>query len=80
MKWISVASQRESQRQRYLSLTEVAAAAVDEAAARCMAWEASSNPSENAASDMALVLCPWAMNTEPEWKEERELEPQSWQP
>lgn len=64
----------ESQRQGYLSLTDVAAAVVDEAAVRCMAWEEGSEPSEKAASDMALVLSPWAMNTEPEWKEESELE------
>lgn len=66
VKLISVTSQYEFQRQCYLSLTEVEAAVVDEAAVRCMAWEAGSNPSEKAASDMALVLCPWAMSTEPE--------------
>lgn len=56
----------ESQQQHYLSLTEVAAAVVEEAALRCMAWEVGSNPSEKAASDIALVLCPWAKNTDPE--------------
>lgn len=48
----------ESQQQRYLSLTEVAAVVVAEAAVRCMAWEDGSNPSEKAASDMTSVLWP----------------------
>lgn len=59
----------ESQRQGYLSLTDVVAAVVGEAAVRYMAWEEGSDPSEKAARDMTLVLSPWAMNTEPVWKE-----------
>lgn len=59
-------SSYESQQQSHLSLTEVAAVVVEEAAVRCMAWEVGSNPSEKAASDMTLVLCPWAINREPE--------------
>lgn len=59
-------SSYESQQQPHLSLTEVAAVVVEEAAVRCMAWEVGSNPSEKAVSDMTLVLCPWAINREPE--------------
>lgn len=59
----------ECKQQQYLSLTEVAAVVVEEAAVRCMAWDVGSNPSEKAVSDMVLVLCPWAMTREPERKE-----------
>lgn len=48
----------DSQQQHYLSRTEVAAVFVEEAAVRWMAWEVGSNPSEKAASDMAVVLWP----------------------